>query len=99
MTQLDLLAEPVRARRSDPNTSHEAAARVREFSQAHATLILQTLKRFGKAGAEQIAAATRLDAYAVRKRLPELQRDGLARPTDATRATASGRHERVWEAV
>jgi predicted ArsR family transcriptional regulator len=99
MSQLSLLEAPARARKSDPATSHEAAARVREFGQAHQALILQALKRFGKAGAEQIAAATRLDAYRVRKRLAELHDDGLAHPTGETRKTASGRSERVWEAA
>jgi predicted ArsR family transcriptional regulator len=96
---LDLFTDPVRARRTDPTTSHEAAARVPEFGQAHQALILQALKRFGKAGAEQIAAATRLDAYQVRKRLAELREEGLAHPTGDTRKTASGRSERVWESA
>jgi predicted ArsR family transcriptional regulator len=96
--QLDLI-EPVRARRTDPSTSHEAAARVSEFAQCHQTLILAALRRFGRAGAEQLAAATRLDAYQVRKRLSELESAGAAQPTGDTRKTVSGRSERVWSAL
>lgn len=99
MTQLDLLAEPARARRRDPATSHEAAARVREFGEAQQALILKTLRRFRMAGAEQLAAALLLDAYAIRKRLPELEKQGKVRPTGMLRTTTSGRHERVWEAL
>jgi predicted ArsR family transcriptional regulator len=99
MTTIDLFTEPVRSRRTDPSTSHEAAARVREFGQAHQALILQALRRFGKAGAEQLAAATRLEPYAVRKRLAELEHQGEATPTGETRKTVTGRSERVWVPV
>ena len=87
------------ARRTDAVTSHEAAARVHEFAGSHCDLVLKALKRFGRAGADQIAGATRLDAYAVRKRLSDLEHVGLATPTDEKRQTASGRHERVWVAA
>jgi predicted ArsR family transcriptional regulator len=98
--QLSMEFSPVKlARRTDPSTSHEAASRVREFSASHQQLILSALRRFTKAGAEQIAAATKLDAYSVRKRTSELCKAGLIRATGDTRTTASGRHERVWEAV
>lgn len=85
-----------RARRADPTTSHEAAARVHEFAGNHCDMVLKALKKFGKAGAEQIAGATRLDAYSVRKRLADLEHEGLAAPTPEKRQTVSGRHERVW---
>ncbi len=84
------------ARRTDPETSQNAAARVSEFQAGHHAMILSTLRRFEKAGAEQIAAATKLDAYSVRKRTAELQQKGLIKLTGETRVTASGRHERVW---
>jgi hypothetical protein len=35
----------------------------------------------------------------VRKRLPELERAGLAQPTGETAPTHSGRSQRVWRAV
>lgn len=102
MEQMDMLAEsePRKlARRTDPETSHKAAARTAEFSRSHRELVLAALRRFGRAGAEQIAAATKLDAYQVRKRLAECARAGLAEPTEDDRMTVSGRHERVWRAV
>ncbi len=101
MQQLDLCDPDPRvlARRSDPATSHDAAARVREFGPAQMQQVLSALRRFGKAGAEQIAAATKMDAYSVRKRLSDLEHAGLAQPTETLRTTASGRKERVWEVV
>lgn len=98
--QLSMEFQPSRlARKSDPATSHEAAARVKEFGRSHHQLILSALRRFTKAGAEQIAAATKLDAYSVRKRTAELCKRGLIRTTGDVRKTASGRSERVWEEV
>jgi hypothetical protein len=85
------------ARRTDPATSHAAAARVREFAATHHGKILAAMRRLGNAGgAEQIAAYSKIDAYQVRKRLPELERMGFVRATEQTRQTATGRTERLW---
>lgn len=101
LQQLDLIKDdPKRlARRCDPSTSKEAARRAGAFAPSHRAQVLGALRRFGSAGAEQLAAATRLEAYSVRKRLPELAAAGLAAPTDRTRLTVSGRAERVWRAL
>ena len=87
------------ARRRDPATSHEAAWRVREFSGSQQAKILSLLKLVGPLDPEQIAAYLRMEAYAVRKRLPELEDQGVAQPIGRTSLTASGRHQRVWGAV
>ncbi len=85
------------ARRSDPGTSKDSAARVREFAAGQCADILAVLRERGRLGAEQIAAYLRIDAYAVRKRLADLEHAGLARPLTLHRMTASGRKERLWE--
>lgn len=85
------------ARRSDPSTSHLAGQRVLEFSDRHQRMILDALAYQRKLGAEEIASATGLEPYAVRKRLPELERAGLVSTTGKTRRTTSGRQERIWE--
>lgn len=85
------------ARRSDPETSKDSAARVREFAAGQCADILAVLRERGRLGAEQIAAYLRIDAYAVRKRLADLEHAGLARPLHLHRVTASGRKERLWE--
>ena len=90
---------PPLCRASDPITSFMAADRVREFQSDHCTRILMALKRLGTAGAEQIAAMTSLDAYQVRKRLPELEKAGMVQPHQETRRTSTGRQERLWAAI
>lgn len=87
------------ARRTDPETSKQAAARVREFASGQCAEILVLLRRYGAMTPEMIAAKMGIDAYAVRKRLPELERSGMARPNGMTAPTISGRSQRVWEAV
>lgn len=84
------------ARTNDPGTSHEAARRTREFAGGHIGTILAALQDAGPLTVDQIAARTRLRADQINKRLPEMQRKRLAEPTGTTRASASGRSERVW---
>lgn len=84
------------ARRTDPKTSHDAAASMRAAATMQASAVLNALKRLRKAGAEEIGQWCDLPAYAVRKRLPELFDAGLVAPTGDTRKTLSGRSERVW---
>lgn len=91
-------SEPLpRARRSDPSTSHEAAAMATGLAAQHQQRVLHAMRAAGEpVGAEQIAERTGMDAYQVRKRLVELQRAGLIALTGAERPTKSGRRERVW---
>lgn len=86
------------ARRRDPSTSKEAASRVKEFAAGQCAAILAALREKGPLGAEQIAAYLHFDAYAVRKRLADLEHAGKAKPLPMQRVTASGRHERIWVA-
>jgi predicted ArsR family transcriptional regulator len=72
---------------------------MRKAATKQAAAVLHVLRAYGPLGAEEIGARLGLDAYAVRKRLPELQDANLACPLERTRQTASGRSERVWEAV
>jgi hypothetical protein len=98
------------ARRDDPGTSKQSAEGVKGFAGDHYEKIVSAMAAMNKpCGAEQIEASLlsrgyKLAAYQIRKRLPELQkaqrvRVALDRGTGAelTRATSSGRHERLWE--
>jgi predicted ArsR family transcriptional regulator len=87
------------ARKFDPSTSHDAAGRVRKFAKGQYAAILAALRNGGDMTPEKIGVAIHLDAYQVRKRLPELERAGLAQPTGETAPTRSGRSQRVWRAV
>ncbi len=87
------------ARNTDPETSHEAAARVREFAHGQCAEILNLLRKYGPMSPEQIAAHMAIDAYSVRKRTADLERAGVACPTGVTVPTVSGRRQRVWQAI
>lgn len=93
--------EFARARADDPATSHEAAANVDRFAAGHFAIILKALRERGPATIDELATITRLDHWAIARRLPELERkgetaivrvDGKAQ----TRPGVSGRAQRVW---
>ena len=88
-----------RARKTDPATSHAAAARAGEFAAGHASRILAALQDNGPSTADEIAHATGLTVVQVDRRLPEMQRSGIAAPTGETRLSASRVPQRVWKAL
>jgi predicted ArsR family transcriptional regulator len=87
--------EHVRARASDPVTSHIAAGAAKHLARRHAERILGSLT-LGPLGKDGIARVTGLDGVAVARRLPELQREGLVATTGKTVASRTGRPEREW---
>ena len=104
-SQGDLFSVP-RARRTDPETSHEAAGSVRNVTRVQA-MILDILATWGPGTDQQIA-----DIYedihrrdmpcspsGVRTRRAELVALGRVRWTGETVRLASGRAARVWGLV
>lgn len=91
------------ARRTDPDTSHAAAASITEQQLTdRQRAVLQTLRRIGPAIDPQIAASYIGPAQApsgIRSRRDELVKRGLARDTGRTVRLPSGRQAIVWEAV
>lgn len=93
------------ARRTDPATSHAAAASVGEFAHEHREQILRAMPLPPEnRTVHEIAAACRLDAHAVGKRMAELERASLVRVAvdvfgEVTRPSPSGRPARAWERV
>lgn len=75
--QLELTLPPPRARRHDPATSHAAAERASRFSESHAGRIHVALMA-GPQTAHELAERTGLTVVQIDRRLPELQRIGLA---------------------
>ena len=71
--------QPVRARKSDPVTSHAAAKNAERFAATHAGRILGALKE-GPRSAKGLSAMTGLTVVQIDRRLPELERAGLAEP-------------------
>lgn len=86
-------------RASDPVTSFQAAREARAFASSQCDTIVDALRRYGPQSKDQLAARLRLESHAIGKRLPDLQKRGLAAPTGEVRRSASNRLERVWKAL
>lgn len=86
------------ARNSDPITSHMAADRSAAFSGTHCNRILEAL-RDKAATAHTLSEVTGLTVVQIDRRLPELQRRGLARPVEVCKMPLIRGGFRVWEAV
>ena len=80
-----------RSRRTDPETSHKAAARASQFATSHAGRILLALQLHGPRSAHGLSLVIGLSVVQIDRRLPELKRMGLA---DTTGDVADGC--RVW---
>jgi predicted ArsR family transcriptional regulator len=97
--QLSLLDSTPRARRTDPITSHEAAASAKDLQAKHHRLIVACLKEHGPLGKDGIAARTSITGVAVCRRLSELEHGGLIAPTGRTVKSTAGRNEREWRSA
>lgn len=97
MTQLSLLDHTPRARSTDPQTSHQAAARADRFARGHHKLILDYLTSIAPRSAHYvtIAQATGLERHAVGRRLGELANAGLILCT-GTLTLPNGNSGRAW---
>lgn len=96
-----------RARRSDPLTSHAAAAKVATAVKDHETLILAAIKAAGERGAtyKEAAIAARMEPVVVGRRLKGMERQGLiARRLLPAVDTEHGDYEQrngcaIWRAI
>jgi predicted ArsR family transcriptional regulator len=84
------------ARRTDPQTSHDAAASIEPAKQKHYTIILECMKQLGAMTADEIATHSTLQTQQVNKRLPELLAAKSVKLTGQNRPSLSGRPARVW---
>jgi hypothetical protein len=104
MVQLSLFDAADKARRTDPVTSHLAAAEAeRNGTIGHQQEIVAALvrKHFGNTSAELAWSddAKGLDRYAIARRLPELERLGLVRKGEPRICSESGRLAVTWEPI
>ena len=92
------LVEVPRARRRDPSTSVEAAAGAKDLARAHAAIVLEALRRFAPASAEDLERRLggALTALQVTRRIAELTRAGLVAVADEEGTTRSGRRCRRY---
>lgn len=95
MSQIELpLIFP--ARNTDPDTSHEAANSI-DFRNKHFKVILYVLTNpMGKDG---IAKLSGLSGEQVCRRLTEMERLKLVRPTGKKVKSDAGCNEREWEKI
>ena len=98
MTQGTLFTGPATARKSDPDTSHEAARRFEQSGKAE----IQRKKVFrgvvdfpGRTSAE-LSPLVGLDRYAVARRLPELEKSGSVRKGQPRICSAHGTAAVTW---
>lgn len=70
-----LLADLPRARRDDPDTSHQAAEAIRRSGELgrQQRAVLEAVKAYPGKTAVELARLAGMDRYAVSRRLPELQ--------------------------
>ena len=86
-----------RARRTDPQTSKDAAKSVEAFGEGHHGVILAALRAHGPATVYEIEARTKIQAHKVGKRMCELEARLLVEQTGDERKSPSGRNCRVWK--
>lgn len=86
-----------RARSSDPDTSHSAAARAIEFSGKHAAAIFTWLADHPTGGTkDEIADGTGVDSIAVARRMAGLCASGVY-DSGERRKSRTGRASIVWK--
>ena len=107
MTQGELFAGQPRAhaRRTDPNTSHQAAASVTRIRESQG-FILTLFIELGPMPDDRLimhantkALGRRMSVSGIRTRRSELVRMGLVRDTGKRYRLPSGRLSIIWEAV
>jgi hypothetical protein len=101
MHNLDLFqpyTDTPRARRSDPETSHLAAERIKPKLRAQQQAVLDALARWPGSTAVELAHETGLDRYLVSRRLPELV-PVWARRGKPRVCTVAGTIQGTWYAV
>jgi len=92
--------QPVRARRTDPLTSHHAATRAGDFASSHAGRIVAALRTHGPRTAHELSQLIGLTVVQIDRRTCELEREARIRVSidfDGDDLTRGG--FRVWEAM
>lgn len=88
-----------RARRTDPATSHAAAASMRTEAASQRDRIHAFLKEHGPHTADELDGKLDLRVTSAGRRLSELEKEGRAHRLEATKLTRSGRAAHMWAAL
>lgn len=99
-TQLSLLDAPgPYARRTDPDTSHEAASAAQRTAASQRRHIVQALIVQGPMTGDGLDAFFDWPNATANRRLPELREARAVRMLEATVKTRRGRRAHLWEFV
>lgn len=100
--EMDLPRGPqATARRTDPATSHEAAAEHNASgrAQAHAAMVMEQVRWQPGSTAAEIGAATNLGHHEAARRLADLEHAGKVRKGPPRECRVKGSKMTTWEAV
>ena len=89
----------IRARATDPLTSHLAAEYVErtKLAEVQKARVMRALRTAGRpVTSMELAAHSGIDRYAVARRLPELERQGAVERLHARRCSVSKRQALTW---
>ena len=89
------------SRRTDPVSSHEAAAEHVQSGRnaAQKTVVLDGLSAYSNVTSDELARLLRVDRYMVARRLPELESEGLVMRSGSRPSEISGRTGVTWRLV
>jgi predicted transcriptional regulator len=87
------------ARKTDPVTSHDAAASMLEAAGLQRRILVNLLRAHGPMTADELDTLADWRPTTAGRRLAECERLGVVQRTGATRPTRSGRAAEVWAAV
>lgn len=73
------------ARTNDPSTSKQAARHAELFAKSHQGLIYQSLHKNGYQTAKELGLSTGLTSVQVSRRVADMERDDVVRPTGKIR--------------
>jgi CRP-like cAMP-binding protein len=92
---------PHLARRSDPDTSHEAAGRMVQSGarDGQCEKALHALRRAGTCTSAELAERMGIDRYVTGRRLPDLEKRGLVAKDDKKVCRISGTRAVTWRAL
>lgn len=97
--QLTFFDAPARARRTDPDTSHEAARHAAFLAQSHEGWIYRAISAAHRPlTKDEISAVTGIDHIAVARRIVGLREKGLVEDSGERGLTRTGRRAIRWGA-
>ncbi len=81
-SQFNFHPDPPRARRTDPDSSHQAATAITPHLSKQRQEVWEALRRHPGRSTKGLAEVAGLDRYRVARRMPELEQHGYAERVD-----------------